>query len=45
MLSLLRFLTVVFAAFVPLAATLYLAVSTAWTLGERGLMRRVLWTS
>ncbi|CAN5513352.1 hypothetical protein BH10ACT6_BH10ACT6_01030 [soil metagenome] len=32
-------------AFVPLAATLYLAVSTAWTLGERGLMRRVLWTS
>ncbi|TPW70075.1 YidC/Oxa1 family membrane protein insertase [Schumannella sp. 10F1B-5-1] len=37
------FLTVVFAAIVPLAATLYLAASTAWTLGERAVMRQVLW--
>jgi YidC/Oxa1 family membrane protein insertase len=44
-LSFLPFLTVVFAAFVPLAATLYLAVSTTWTLIERSLMRRALWTS
>lgn len=38
------FLTVLFASFVPLAATLYLAVSTSWTLIERHVMRRVLWT-
>jgi len=44
-LSFLPFLTVVFAAFVPLAATLYLAVSTTWTLAERSLMRRALWTA
>ena len=43
-LSFLPFLTVVFAAFVPLAATLYLAVSTTWTLVERSLMRRAIWT-
>ncbi len=36
---------VVFAAFVPLAATLYLAVSTSWTLVERFVMRRILWTA
>ncbi|WP_213816448.1 membrane protein insertase YidC [Glaciihabitans sp. dw_435] len=39
-LSWLPFLTVVFAAFVPLAATLYLAVTTTWTLVERILLRR-----
>jgi hypothetical protein len=27
---------------VPLAAAVYLAVSTAWTLGERAVVRRVL---
>jgi YidC/Oxa1 family membrane protein insertase len=36
------FMTVVFAAFLPLAATLYLAVSSAWSLGERAVLRRVL---
>lgn len=41
-LSWMPFLTVAFAAFVPLAAALYLAVSTAWTLVERGVTRRVL---
>jgi YidC/Oxa1 family membrane protein insertase len=44
-LSFLPFLTVIFAAAVPLAATLYLAVSTTWTLVERSLMRRALWSS
>ena len=39
------FLTVVFASIVPLAATLYLAVSTSWTLIERQLMRRAVWTA
>lgn len=43
-LSFTPFLTVVFAAIVPLAATLYLAVSTSWTLIERQLMRRAIWT-
>ena len=42
-LSFTPFLTIAFAAFVPLAAMLYLAVSTSWTLLERGLMRRALW--
>lgn len=41
-LSWLPFITVLFAAFVPLAATLYLAVTTAWTLVERALLRRSL---
>jgi len=41
-LSWLPFLTVAFAALVPLAATLYLAVSTTWTLVERAVLRRVL---
>jgi hypothetical protein len=31
---------VIAALFVPLAATLYLAVSTSWSLGERALLRR-----
>ncbi len=34
--------TVVFAALVPLAATLYLAVTTTWTLLERAILRRHL---
>lgn len=38
----LPFLTVGFAMIVPLAAALYLTVSTAWTLAERTLLRRVL---
>ena len=38
----LSFITVVIGAFVPLAAAVYLAVSTAWTLGERAVVRRVL---
>lgn len=42
-LSWLPFLTIVFAAVVPLAATLYLTLTTAWTLGERMLLRRRLW--
>lgn len=41
-LSWLPFLTVVFASFVPLAATLYLAITTAWTLCERVIVRRTL---
>ena len=41
-LSWMPFLTVVFAAIVPLAATLYLAVTTTWTLVERQLLRRML---
>jgi len=39
-LSWLPFITVVFAAIVPLAATLYLTVTTTWTLVERVLLRR-----
>ena len=41
-LSWLPFLTVVFAAIVPLAATIYLTVTTTWTLVERQLLRRAL---
>jgi YidC/Oxa1 family membrane protein insertase len=41
-LSWLPFVTVVFAAIVPLAAALYLAVTTTWTLVERTVLRRVL---
>lgn len=41
-LSWLSFTTVVIALFVPLAAALYLAVSGAWTLVERTLLRRRL---
>lgn len=40
--SWMAFLTVVFAAVVPLAATIYLTVTTAWTLAERTLLRRRL---
>jgi YidC/Oxa1 family membrane protein insertase len=36
------FMTVVFAALVPLAATLYLATTTTWTLVERAVLRRRL---
>jgi YidC/Oxa1 family membrane protein insertase len=36
------FITVIFAAFVPLAAGLYLLTTTAWTLAERTLLRRTL---
>lgn len=42
-LSWLPFLSVVCAAFVPLAAVLYLATTTAWTLAERALLRRRYW--
>lgn len=41
-LSWMPLITVVFAAFVPLAATLYLSVTTTWTLAERAILRRVL---
>ena len=44
-LSFTPFLTVVFASIVPLAATLYLAVSTGWTLIERQVMRRAVWAA
>jgi YidC/Oxa1 family membrane protein insertase len=38
----LPYLTVAVAAFVPLAAGLYLLTTTAWTLGERVLVQRAL---
>ena len=41
-LSWLPFITVVFAALVPLAATLYLAVTTTWTLVERAVLRKAM---
>jgi YidC/Oxa1 family membrane protein insertase len=41
-LSWLPFLTVVFAGIVPLAATLYLTVTTTWTLVERAILRHRL---
>ena len=41
-LSWLPFLTVIFASVVPLAATIYLTVTTTWTLVERIILRRVL---
>lgn len=41
-LSWLPFITVVFASFVPLAATIYLTVTTTWTLIERQVLRRRL---
>ena len=44
LLSWLPFITVVFAATVPLAATLYLVTTTSWTLGERMLLRRRYWS-
>ncbi|GAA1117173.1 YidC/Oxa1 family membrane protein insertase [Nocardiopsis composta] len=42
MLSYLPFMTVAVVAFVPLAAGLYLATSTAWTVAERLVLRRVV---
>ena len=39
----LPFLSLVFALFVPLAAAIYLTVTTAWTLGERAVLRRKYW--
>ncbi|MDH6181321.1 YidC/Oxa1 family membrane protein insertase [Microbacteriaceae bacterium SG_E_30_P1] len=41
-LGFLPFVTVVFAAVVPLAATVYLATTTTWTFVERQVMRRAL---
>ncbi|WP_029090286.1 YidC/Oxa1 family membrane protein insertase [Brevibacterium album] len=40
--SFMPFMTAVIALFVPLAAALYLMTSTAWTLGERILLRRLM---
>lgn len=42
LLSWLPLLTVVFAASVPLAATLYLLVTTLWTLAERTILHRLV---
>ncbi|CAN5148961.1 YidC/Oxa1 family membrane protein insertase [soil metagenome] len=41
-LSFAPFISVVFAAFAPLAAAIYLTVSTGWTLVERSVLRRRL---
>lgn len=41
-LSFLPYVTVVFAAFVPLAAAVYILTSSAWTVGERLVLRRML---
>lgn len=41
-LSWLPFITVVFAGVVPLAATIYLSVTTTWTLTERVILRRTM---
>lgn len=41
-LSWLPLITVLFAAFVPLAASLYLLVTTTWTLAERAVLNRVI---
>ncbi len=43
LLSWLPFASVIFAAFVPLAATLYLATTTLWTQIERAILRRRYW--
>lgn len=40
MMSALHYLTAVFAAFVPLAAALYLTVTVVWTLAQRAILRR-----
>ncbi|MBP1242416.1 YidC/Oxa1 family membrane protein insertase [Frigoribacterium sp. PvP120] len=42
MLRVLPFVSVVFAAFAPLAAALYLVTSASWTLLERAVLRRLL---
>src|SRR5215469_14068662 len=39
--KLLPYLTLVIAAFVPLAAGIYLLTTTAWTVAERAVMRRL----
>lgn len=44
-LSWLPFLSVGFAAFVPLAAGLYLSTTIVWTLAERAVLRRLYWSS
>lgn len=44
-LSWLPFVTLVFAALVPLAATIYLATTTTWTLAERAILRRRYWVT
>ena len=41
-LSFMPFLTAIFALFVPLAAALYLATTTTWTLGERLVLNKLL---
>ena len=41
-LSFLPYVTIVFAAFVPLAAAVYILTSTAWTVAERFTLRRML---
>jgi YidC/Oxa1 family membrane protein insertase len=41
-LTFMPFTTAVFAAFAPLAAALYLATTTAWSLGERLVLRKML---
>ena len=41
--SWLPLIAVPFAAIVPLAAALYLTVSTLWTLAERTVLRRIYW--
>ena len=41
--SWLPLIAVPFAAVVPLAAALYLTVSTLWTLAERAVLRRIYW--
>lgn len=41
-LSFLPYVTVIFAAFVPLAAAVYILTSTAWTVAERLVLRRLL---
>ncbi|WP_417508829.1 YidC/Oxa1 family membrane protein insertase [Microbacterium sp.] len=40
MMNALHYLSAVFAVFVPLAASLYLTVTVAWTLGQRVILRR-----
>jgi YidC/Oxa1 family membrane protein insertase len=43
--ALVPYVTVVFAAFLPLAAGIYLVTTTAWTLGERAVFGRRLLTA
>lgn len=40
MMNAMHYLSAVFAVFVPLAASLYLAVTVVWTLGQRVILRR-----